>query len=208
MKRLVSLTVLAFIVSACGQLTGGTNSPYSVATPFDGVKLVSSSITNAEDPLSMTQATYPISSTSRLLIRLEDFLAKVDEVSLASGNNVSTIITVENVADAAAAHAHFQVCPISKNWMMLATWRRAYPMGSDGTWNQAGGDYDASACIAVTSVSGSDINFTVTPWFVNYVRGRSLNYGLVMISDSATAIVIKGDNDAYSSPRIEWTTNH
>jgi len=203
MKRLVSYAIVASILGGCGQL-GGTPTPYPLDTPFDGVKLVSTSITDAQDPRTMTQETYAISSTSRLLIRLEDFLQKMDSVSLANNAPVSVILTLDQASGAALAQANFQVCPLLKNWMMLATWRRAYPMGSDGNWSQAGGDYEPSACISVKSVTGTDVTFDVTPWFVNYIKGRSLNYGLVLISNTATSITIKGDQDAYHAPRMEW----
>jgi hypothetical protein len=209
MKRLALLT-LATLLTACGPL--GPSAPTNTEMPMDGVKLLSTSITDSQDPRSMTQATYPISVNSRLLVRLEDFLEKVDQVSLASGNGVSVVITLSDVADAGAAGSHFKVCPVLKNWMMLATWNHAYPMGSDGNWAQAGGDFELSACIAVTSVnttgntSGNwtDVTFDVTPWFVNYVKGRSLNYGLVLISDQVAPITVKGDQDAYHAPRIKW----
>ena len=204
MKFGMPFTFVFLMMAGCADLTKGDNS-YSLDTPFDGVKLVATSISDAQDPRTMVQDQYAISSSSRLLIRLENFLSKVDHVSLASGAPVLAIVTVESASDAAAAQANFQVCPLLKNWMMLATWNRAYPMGSDGHWGQPGGDYDSSACMSVASVSGSDITFTVTPWFVNYIKGRNENYGLVLISSSGTPILIKGDQDSYHAPRLEWT---
>ena len=189
MKRLSTYFVLAALLSSCGQLNKGIDS-IPVATPMDGVKLLSPSITKADDPGAMTQASYAIGTSSRLLMRLENFLCKVDEVSIGTTNLVTVKITLNSASDAARAQASLQVCPILKNWMMLATWARAYPMAGDGRWSQAGGDYDSDACIAVKAITGKEISFDSTPWFLNYVRGRRINYGLILISSDPSAIVI------------------
>jgi hypothetical protein len=205
MKRLVSYALMAVIFTACG--VANQSGITHLQTPMDGVKLLSASITDPNDPRSMMQNQYPIASNSRLLIRLENLLEKVGEISLIDGDKVTVEITLLNAADAAAAKTSFQVCPVLKNWMMLATWNRAYPMGSDGMWGQVGGDYDTDSCVStpVVGTNGKDLTFDVTEWFMNYVRGRQINYGLMLFSTSSTPIQIKGDTDGYSAPRISWT---
>ena len=212
-KHRVLLRFLCLILGVSGAI-GGTGCALAqkgyVAEPtpqvysLDGVKEVKTNISDASDPSTMLQLTYGISSTSHLLLRLENLSSKVDQVSLSSGNKVLIKIALNELQDLTAAQSAFQICPLSKNWMMLATWSRAYPMGSSGRWQTSGGDFDATECVSVSSTDQKTLSFDVTSWFVNEVKGRGRNYGLVLISSSGSEIVIRGDYDVENSPRIQW----
>jgi hypothetical protein len=105
-----------------------------------------------------------------------------------------------------AAVASIKACPLKRNWMMAATWKRAHPFSRQGRWSSEGGDYDPAECVAATATQGDFAAFDVTPWFVNYVRGRRQNYGLILIHDPGnSATEVSGDASGAYSPRIQWT---
>ncbi len=208
LKPLLSVSLSALLLNACALEKSGSGKAIYVPVPqtylFDGVKQVSSAVQDGADPKSMTQFRYSISTNSRLLLRLEGFASKVSEVSQAAGDKVTVDVYLAKSADAVNAQSAFLLCPVLHNWMMLATWSKAYPMGSSGTWQRAGVDYEDNECVQASAPIGVKLNFDVTTWFANDVKLRNMNYGLVLISTQSNSIAVRGDSDPSQAPRINW----
>lgn len=189
--------------SSCELLKSAGIEPQTFS--LNGVKLIRPDITEGDDARTMLQSQYFISNSSRLLLRFEEFLSKVDTISLGSGHKVNVFITVDGSTDVNQAKTDLVLCPILKNWMMHATWNRAHPFSASGAWNSPGGDYSSSECITATTNAGDTLQFDITSWVINYAIGRNQNYGLLLIPNSASTFGILGDSDGAKSPRIEWT---
>jgi len=196
---------LIVIIPACGMLDNMAVGPEPQSYSFNGVKLIHPSILDGGAANTMQQDTYSIGGQSRLLLRFEDFLAKIGNVSINS--KVYANLTLASVADVVLAKTNFMLCPITGTWMMAATWYKAYPMGNSGTWKTPGGDFDQSGCVTAGTVTDATLQFDVTSWVVNYVVGRNMNYGLILYSTSSNPIVIEGDTSGAFSPRITWVKN-
>lgn len=123
---------------------------------------------------------------------------------MANGRKVTVSITTDGSIDPATVQTALLLCPVLTNWMMLATWYKAYPMGNSGTWRSAGGDYDSVGCIAANAHTTNTFQFDVTPWVVSEVIGRNQNLGLILVTHSSSVINILGDQDPSNSPRIGW----
>ena len=172
---------------------------------LDGVKLIAAGVEDREDPATFSQSQYMISPDHRLLLRYETLEKEATDVRTEDGHKVTLLIAPALGEDLASAQKNFKVCPLKRNWMMAATWRRAHPFNKEGYWAAGGGDYDSLECIQSTTTSGGFAVFDVTPWFLNYVRGRKQNFGLLLISD--VKVQIAGDNSGSSSPRIQWVNS-
>ncbi len=172
---------------------------------LNGTKWITSSIREGSDPRTFGRTEYRVSGTERLLLRFEDLTKKVAEISLAEGRRVFVDVSLQNGENPQAALATLEVCPITKTWMRLATWYNAYPMPG-GNWSRDGGDFDASGCVRgelKTQNAVNTIRYDVTQWVIDYVKARSLNYGLILISNGGE-IGVRGDADGTYSPRISW----
>ena len=64
-----------------------------------------------------------------------------------------------------------------------------------------GGDLDEETCVSPRE-EGGHAYFDMTAWFVDYVRGRGINYGLAM--KSAADVRVLGETSGSSSPRLLW----
>ena len=187
--------------AGCGPLkleAGAEPKTYSM----DGVKLISTKINNGRDSSTYTQGAYTVAPDRHLLLRFESFSSHVSQVSLANGNKVQVQITLVPTVLAANAQAALLLCPLTSNWMMLATWNNPYP---DGQWSNPGGDYDQSACVKADAPASADskiLLFNMTQWFKDYPQGRGINNGLILISSAEISIV--GDTSGSNSPRILW----
>jgi hypothetical protein len=211
----------ALALSAC-ELYVGDQPRTPIEEPqtysMDGVKYIAPSVADGAAPMTYNQPTYAISDSGRLLLRFESLSNKLDQISLADGRRVSLEIGLPAGSDASAAISSIEVCPILKNWMMLATWDRAHPMPG-GAWSRDGGDYDPEGCVrgALSAKTGAAarstnepqvIQFDVTQWFVDYVKGRAQNYGLILLSGNGGEVTVIGDADGTYSPRINWLYVH
>jgi len=243
----VMIVGISFV--SCGDLTSGgsdVNNKKELreqAFSFDGIKLISDSIDDGRSEETYNQMSYVVSPTSRILIRYEDLANRVDQVHTGK-LPIRVRLTAIDTAAADIVRNHFHVCPITSNWMMLATWTSAHPFDRfGGRWSTPGGDFDSSGCVQsialpeevpdADSIAGdpnSDptpaptnpdpnpdptpdpdpapvadplvIEFDIESWFLNYVKGRSINNGLMIKSDVSAQIV--GDASGGSSPRIVW----
>ena len=69
--------------------------------------------------------------------------------------------------------------------MMLATWDYAHPYSADAAW--AGGNFAEKNCLAAEvftdpTTSEKSLRFRVSDWVSNYVIGKQVDNGLVLIS--------------------------
>lgn len=212
------MTLFGTFFTLSGCVATLSNDPTSAPAPepqtysLNGVKLISPEIADPNSPATYKQASYTIDSSHRLLLRFEDLSSKANSISLSSGRTVSLTITLPSLATTQDATQALELCPVTKNWMMLATWSRAHPMPT-GEWSKDGGDFDSSTCVRATAPSmpaGSTVqtlSFDVTSWVVNYVKGRNENYGLILMSSNGANIPIIGDTDGNYSPRLNWLSN-
>jgi hypothetical protein len=198
----VLIFFFSVLLTACAlEDLRGTASPQLYS--MDGVKLVGDGIEDMQDPATFGQASYPISPSRHLLLRFESFRDKWDSIDTSPGKKVQVQLAVLDSGQLGSAVNSLRLCPVTRNWMMLATWRLAHPFGQDGKWAQLGGDYDGAGCVQgmlPSTPDGKSILFDMTQWFTNYPRARGLNYGLILISDSPTAVA--GETSGSYSPRI------
>lgn len=169
-----------------------SNQTYSI----DGIKLITPSITAGDDASSFGQPEYTLATDRRLLLRFESLRSHIDAVRLDGGRKVELRLTL-----ARGQASALTVCPLLRSWMMLATWQRAHPIGRAGEWDRDGGDMDESGCVTGV-VSGQNVLFNLTGWFVDYVRGRGVNHGVVVLASEAVTVV--GETSGGSSPRMLW----
>ena len=174
---------------------------------LDGVKLIYPSMSKPDASDSFSQATYQVDSNRRLLLRFESFSKKASEVVLTEKDGVEIQIGLLSGQDKDQAVASLKLCPVLKNWMMLATWEMAHPFHSSGRWGKPGSDFDTSECMTAVAkpkegATVIPLVFNVTPWFRNTVRGRGQDLGLVLIADRAWEIA--GDQSTSYSPRISY----
>ncbi len=168
---------------------------------LDGVKLISVDVDQADDPRCYGQRQYTVSESSRLLLRYEDLKSVLSKVRLDEPNQVEIQVSAQNEKEATTAQHHLKLCPLTLNWMMLATWRAAAPFGSY-RWSVPGGDYDLEGCILAQTVSKLQLRFNVTPWFIQYPKGRNINYGLILLADQEVTII--GEQSGADAPQILW----
>lgn len=171
---------------------------------FNGVKLIRPDILEGTDVTTMLQSQYSVSNFSRLLLRFEEFLSKVDSLSLSQDRKVKVYIYLKNRFDSASVENDLVLCPVATSWMMLATWLKAFPMGTKGSWKTAGGDFELSECVNSSAIREGRLEYDVTNWVINDVKGKSRNFGLILMSKSSNLYLVYGDQSGNQSPKIEW----
>lgn len=205
----VAVLIGMVLFTACGRLLG----PSPVSTmqfSMDGVKLISPDLGSGQESQSFLNSRYALTSQSRLLVRLENLLDLVERVSVENGKKVWMHIATVASENAEAAAQSLELCPITRNWMMLANWSFAHPF-SGGEWKNPGADFDAFSCQTGSVKENTRvIRFDITQWFVDYPRGRRENFGLILkIRDSVLRdsqanpeIVVIGDDVSSFSPKL------
>jgi|GEM_PF-6188305 len=202
-------------LGGCAELVSTTPAPVEQVRSINGVKWVNPSVTDPRDSVAWGKPEYEIGPTSRLLMRLEDMVSKNDSIVTAPDKPITVRIYLPSIwaptgalPDAEAAASVMQVCPITKNWMMHATWYRAFPHSEAGDWTMPGGDFD-TACSKNPKVERDTmrslvyLKFDVTQWFLDYPRGRGIDYGLVLRSDQTVRVF--GETSPSASPRMTYT---
>ena len=193
---------LAALGTGCGK--GESSATTSQQFSFDGVKLIAPSIVKNNDPASTGQGSYMISNDHHLLIRFETLSKHVSSIVVSEKNRVEAQVTVTADMNAAAARSSLKMCPITKQWMMLATWSYGHPFGDDGKWGQDGGDFDGDGCVLSNKGDATvkTLIFDVSRWYTDYVKGRSVNYGLLLVSSDPFSVL--GEGSGSYSPRITF----
>jgi hypothetical protein len=203
MKRL--LTAASIALQGCALAVTGGGEPVPQSFSMNGVKRISPSVARGDDPSSYLQDSYPVAPDSRLLFRFEELSTRdLSRIRVSAPDKVEVQVAAVSAAEAAVAKDRLELCPVTRNWMMLATWSSAHPFGgADGEWARPGGDHDAAGCVKAHKTEDQRLLFDVTTWFVDYPRGRGLNYGLLLRSESA-AVSVVGERSGSYSPRILW----
>lgn len=220
----VLLVLTALTLAGCGSPRLGSEAPLNEEMrPSDVVKLISSDIKVGADETTFDQQHYRVGPSRRLLIMYSSLNSHVGTINTSSGGNITLEINLSTPTNVNAALAALKICPITDKWMLLATWERAFPRRK---WNSPGGDFDTEGCVApsttkpVVASGGRDqgsqprpnalpatssdgtLYFDITTWYLNYPKGRGVNYGLILVSDSDLEIM--GDRSGGRSPRIYW----
>lgn len=227
MKVRIALLLACAISTACVPLSdrfdgSGKETIYAL----DGVKLISTSITTGDDPMSYQQRSYTVSSNDRLLMRFENLTASSTRIM--SGKPVRIRIFAMTDAESSKAMTSLRICPLTKNWMMAATWQTAHPF-KNGEWTP-GGEIELEDCVSPDPSTSSSptpaaslspeptaaavaanpcaetgaICFDVSAWYNSYVIQRSINYGVALISYDGRSVRIYGDGAGSKGPRIHW----
>lgn len=201
--RYVFLCGVLFLVG-CGPLTDTAHEEpksYTEEYSLEAVKLISPSISRGEEGAPNSPTSYELGSERRLLMRYEKLRDHVDKIDVRDKKVVVLEVTLVDPATRNIAIASLRLCPLLKNWMMLATWKNAHPYE---TWSTPGADYDESECVRADLVrsTGAKLQFDITRWFVNYPKGRSTNYGFTLIASGPVRLV--GTKSGSNSPRMQF----
>lgn len=193
----------AAVISGCAPVAweAGSYPPREMTYALDAVKLISPSITSDRDPSAMRQSEYTVAPDKRLLMRFQHMSEHVSLIRTDEDSKVQAQLTV--IGDPVEAQAALRVCPLTRHFFMMATWRAAMSVG-DGEWGKEGGDYDEVGCVdsAADKTDPKRLNFDVTQWFLDYPRARGANFGLILISSKPVRIA--GDLSGSAYPRLTW----
>jgi hypothetical protein len=194
---------LLFGATACGPILNELSGPVPQVRAMDGVKLLHSGIEDGYDKATYMQEQYTLQpGQSRLLLRFNSMNSKINQIRTDGTNKVELQISLPTEAEATAAKTVLSACPVTKNWMMLATWNSAAPFTDLDHWSTPGGEYKASECVHAYDQSGALLKFDVTPWFINYLQARRVNFGLILIADQSCTVM--GEASGASSPKLSW----
>jgi hypothetical protein len=190
----------------------------------DGVKLISPFIDDSRDPRSLKQENYLLDQDHRLLIRIENFDQGRSKILSDEQYKVFFDIKLRGEKNSGT---QLKLCPLNRNWMILATWFEAVPMPG-GAWNEPGGDFNVNECIigiamdqylAKTKVADNDqkkspgiashlieqdrLVFDITQWVIAELKGSRRNLGWVLISTEGPQ-ELAGDALVQDGPRVYW----
>ena len=207
MRKLLSgwLFFAVLFSVACGKYGGFGNDPIAtMQLGLDGVKLIERGETRGDLPSHFEQESYRLDDGRRLLLRFEAFSEEVSRVNVEGTNKVWIEITVLTEDQVEPALAALKLCPLTRAWMMLATWELGHPFGAAGRWNEPGGDFDRAGCVSaqLKEAGTRGLRFDVTKWFNDYPRGRGENFGLILVSESS--INMHGDRSGTYAPRFSF----
>lgn len=186
-----------------------------VRTAADEVKFISMNITEVQNTESIQATSYAIAKEARLLMRLSALKPNSDNIL--QEQPILLRIQLRDPAIETDARAKLKICPLDKNWMMFATWKRAHPY-SNGIWKKGGGDFRQENCFealpsnhesiskdgeAVFCGGSGTLCFDLQKWVMSHVRERKIDNGFILINDSDAPILIEGDG-GYSGPSLFW----
>lgn len=198
---LVWLGVLfTIILTSCGKNWGS-----AVPTQYslDGVKRITQG-TAGDEKSTWGQERYTVSTTSRLLLRFETLAKHVPDIDTSGGKKVTVLLSLKNASDLTSAIANLKLCPVTRAWMMLASWDLAHPFLGGEAWSSKGGDYETAGCVLPTQLASSTatLEYDMTQWYIDYPKGRGYNYGLLTVTTQI--FEIEGDQSGSYSPRIAF----
>lgn len=221
--------VLTLTISGCGSANLFGNPMDKTQTQVvrvatDEVKLIQEGQKSGISQRSMKLSSYPLAQKSRLLLRLSTLKKEswniLDQQALLLKLEIKPETTPASMSFKeyqAQARAAVKICPVTKNWMMLATWDKAHPYRSGG-WNFPGGDFDVESCFAsiptndprlandeeaVFCQGENKLCFDLMPWFQSYIRERQADMGLIVINESSQEIAVMGDA-TLQGPTVLW----
>lgn len=197
------MLLVVILTAGCGLERLGTYKPLPSSYAFDGVKLLTPA-KGSDDTSTWSQASYLVSPTSHVLLRFESLSSHTGDIDTSAGKTVDVQLSLADAGQMVLALSELKLCPVTRSWMMLATWELAHPFLGGEKWATAGGDYDAGGCVLGTQVSGSTsaIKYNMTSWYRDYPKGRATNFGLLAIANQTINIVGEQSGGAY--PRISF----
>lgn len=233
-KLCCGLVILSIMNIACDVSVGGDGEPVRKKSyeATSNMKFINSSIVSPKDPSSYGQDSYLLGVESRLLLKSDDLIDKTNNVNIDSKFKMALSMYVGRNDLTDEELSAIKLCPLEKNWMVLATWARSHPF-QGGEWAKAGGDFNDSACVAVAaynedsdildpiveppsdlvtapivsdfSTRGSSqtkIQFDITDWFLNGPFAGYENTGFIIVTD--VEVLFWSDASGFR-PTISWT---
>jgi len=197
-RKILLLLCLAF--SSCARFYDPTPPIATMQMSMDGVKLIIQGEKRGDLAQLVNQSSYLLAEDRRLLIRFETFSYEVEQISVEGSNKVWVVVTPLATESLTDAQGSLRLCPIIRPWMMLATWDQGHPFGFQGTWETPGGDFDVGGCITPEIFETQSLRFDATTWFIQYPRGRSENFGFLLMS--TVPVTIHGDQAGTFAPRF------
>lgn len=206
--KILSLLFLILLLQGCGDGSSGKDNTFEKKHFAKGVKLISSSIKDPNDKRTMKQNTYTLNSTSRLLIRLGGMKTHSSQAIVSNDKRMYLVIAASNFdTNWVDLQEKVEVCPITTNWMMLATWIKAHNLPTDSAkWNNKGGDFSNDFCVkhdsSYSNPERDTLYFDVSDWYDFYIKSHGSNYGLIL--KSSVEVTIFGDEDSKQAPHFIW----
>lgn len=218
-KYALTLLCLVPILNGCGDLSS-LRDPTKIENTslkserFSEMKLISEEIQDSQDKRSLLATTYSIGESSRLLMRNPQIL-QIEPSMIDLYPILIQFQLVENYSSQDLRE--LKICPLTKNWMMLATWSKAHPY-KNGLWDTEGSDMDYRFCESILDIERINqlppeersrctketaICFDVRPVIKSAVRESVKNYGFVLINQGQQVISIFGDA-SFSQPLLFW----
>jgi hypothetical protein len=199
-----TLVLCCALVSACNIKYETEEQAYSI----DGIRLITRGDSNAYGQQRSAQS-YTLDPDRRLLLRLETF-SDWKSVSVTEDKRVWLQVVLDD-KNKDTDISDLKLCPLRKDWMMLATWYRAHPFSDSGIWENEGGDFDPESCTLRTIPEKNEtptlktvVRFDITQWYKDYARGRGTNYGFVLVAERA--VEIYSETSGSYSPRLFFST--
>lgn len=205
--RTLSLSLfLASLLASCAKWQPLDSPVHPVLAEFP-IDMVKSIERGKPDTGGFAQPSYRIDSETRLLLKWSGFLRRLQEIDIVGGRQLAFVIWLEKPVDKGVLDT-LRLCPMTRPWMMRASWEAAHPYGADGKWNRAGGDFDEKHCVSpqaqrVRPPLDTDVRqiaFDVRQWAFDYPRGRGVNDGLILIAENPIQWV--GESSSSESPRF------
>jgi len=204
------LILLLTILTACDGILSEDENDHlerNVVNSLKGVKLISEDILDGRDESTFTEETYLLNSNRRMLLRFEKIRDEVGSVVIDNTTRMFMILKLTDGQNLEDYFGKIEICPLLKNWMMLATWNYAHPFaGKKGKWGNPGGDFNFSECIGIneenSKIDSNEAYFDISDWFIHNIQSGRSNFGWVVISEEDITII--GDNNAAHSPRVVW----
>ncbi|MBL7716121.1 MAG: hypothetical protein JNL01_11710 [Bdellovibrionales bacterium] len=210
MKNFSKIIILVFSylsLSACEFVSGSSGKTVTdsqQSREFDGIKMIAEHITDPIDPVSIDRDIMDVGPSSHVLVRYMELMSIESDFRTESGHKVELTLGTNQKPEEVIKT--LKACPITQLWNMRATWNHPFGFRKQG-WTP-GGALDTGMCATATLVKTSsgvatgEISFDITPWLLNYVRAKRINYGLALISD--LSVTVYGNQDSTRSPRIKW----
>lgn len=214
------ILLFSIFLVACGNIKTGVIDPsdpkltLALNYTFDQMKWITPEITETQEPQTIEAENYSIDSDHRLLFRLKKL--KKESSAILQEHPVLIRLFTHN-SNMNSARINLLLCPMTTQWMMLATWQFAHPF-RHGEWRSKGGDFDYSSCLnALDEKSPKIVNdtekkfcegsnilcFDIRSIIEKYQKSRGIDFGFILINEGEDPIIIRGDG-SYQPPEIFW----
>lgn len=199
----VTSTIGALVLTGCGDFSFGPPHTQEAVRSLEGVKLIHPAILNSADPMAFGQPTYRLDDQTRLLLRFESLNEYAS--AIATGGTHRIELLLYPTGDLVLPEG-LRICPVAKNWMMLATWRAAHPFGGDGPWLAPGGDFHPEGCQEPVLDTGDApeeaLVFDLSAWYRDYPEAREENFGWILLASNPYEVF--GETSSSRSPRVRF----